>query len=239
MYTSEEKAFFFENGYLHAAGVVEGEHLDLLRTEFDRIWEAESPKVNQHKLLKYPVFIDLIEHPPIVDRHRAIFGAQTQLLQYDFLRQGPRSDAAERGWHRDFVFPGDRPLSINTILYLDDMDEEVGPTRVVPGSHRGEGLPQVPNEPLPDEVALYARAGDAAFVNGAIWHSGSCNRGSGLRRGIYLYYGYWWLKRYESEQVLPWQALENVSEARLELLGVKMPDRDIHQYRPATEYFCE
>jgi hypothetical protein len=232
MHTPKEKAFFLENGYLHASGVLDGEHLALLRDEFDRIWDLESPKVNQHKLLKYPVFIALIEHPPILDRHRALFGAQTQLLQYDFLRQGPQSDAAERGWHRDFVFPGDRPLSVNTILYLDDMDEDVGPTRVVPGSQRGTDLPPVSNEPLPGEVALYARAGDAAFVNGAIWHSGSRNTGAGLRRGIYLYYGYWWLKRYESEQELPWQALENSSEARLRLLGIKMPDRDIHQYRP-------
>ncbi len=75
MYTTEEKRFFLEHGYLHAKGMVEGEHLELLRCEFNRIWELEGPKVNQHKLLKYPVFIDLIEHPPIVDRHRAIFGA--------------------------------------------------------------------------------------------------------------------------------------------------------------------
>ena len=232
MYTPEEKAFFLEHGYLHATGVLDEGHLALLRIEFDRVWDAESPKVNQHKLLKYQAFIDLLEHPPIIDRHRAIFGAQTQLLQYDFLRQGPKSYAAERGWHRDFVFPGDRPLSINTILYLDDIDDEVGPTRVVPGSHRGEALPTARNEPVDGEVALYANAGDAAFINSAIWHSGGCNKGQGLRRGIYLYYGYWWLKRYESEQKLPWQALENASEKRLCLLGVKMPDRDIHQYRP-------
>lgn len=231
MYTLEEKAFFLQQGYLHVPAVLDDRYLALLREEFDRVWQVERPKVNQHKLLKYPAFIDLIEHPPIVERHRAIFGAQTQLLQYDFLRQGPESGAAERGWHRDFVFPGDRPLSINTILYLDDMDEVVGPTRVVPGSHRGEELPQIRDQPLPDEVALYAKAGDAAFINSAIWHSGGCNKGLGLRRGIYLYYGYWWLKRYESDQQLPWEAVENAGEARLQLLGVKMPDRDIHQYR--------
>lgn len=232
MYTAEEKTFFLEHGYLHAKGVVEGEHLELLRREFDRIWALEKPRVNQHKLLKYPVFIDLIEHPPIVDRHRAIFGAQTQLLQYDFLRQGPKSESAERGWHRDFVFPGDRPISINTILYLDDMTEEVGPTRVVPGSHRGEALPVARDQPHRDEIAVCAAAGDAAFINGAIWHTGGRNKGEGLRRGVYLYFGYWWLKRYESEQVIPWQATENASAARLELLGIKMPDRDIHMYRP-------
>jgi len=235
MDTPEERDFFLANGYLHASGVVDGDHLALLQNEFERVWALENPKVNQHKLLKYPAFIELIEHSPILDRHRAIFGQQIQLLQYDLLRQGPQSNAAERGWHRDFTFPGDRPLSINTILYLDDMNENVGPTRVLPGTHRGMSLPEIRNEPLPGEVALYARAGDAAFINGAIWHSGGCNRGLGLRRGIYLYYGYWWLKRYESDQELPWQAMEEASEMRLRLLGLKMPDRDLHQYRPDAE----
>ncbi|HZO87306.1 MAG TPA: phytanoyl-CoA dioxygenase family protein [Chthonomonadaceae bacterium] len=232
MYTAEEKAFFLEQGYLHARSVLTGDYLEHIRSEFDRVWEAEKPKVNQHRLLKYQTFLDLIAHPPILERHKAIFGEQVQLLQYDFLRQGPRSDFPERAWHRDFTFPGERPLSINTILYLDDMTEEVGPTRVVPGTHRGESWPPhaQAHDPLPGEVAVYAEAGDAVFINSAIWHTGGRNRGAGLRRGIYLYYGYWWLKRYESETALPWQAFENASEQRLRLLGVKMPAHDIHMY---------
>jgi hypothetical protein len=234
MTTPEEKQFFLEHGYLHALDVLTANHLATIQSEFDRVWELEKPRVNQHRLLKYPAFIELIEHPPILDRHRAIFGRQVQLLQYDFLRQGPRSEAQERHWHRDFSFPGDRPLSINTILYLDNMTEEVGPTRVVPGSHRGEALPPADhvNKPLPGEVAVSAAAGDAVFINSAIWHSGGRNQSAGLRRGIYLYYGYWWLKRYESNEALPWQAFENAGEQRLRLLGVRMPDRDIHMYNP-------
>ena len=149
MNTPEERDFFLANGYLHASGVVDGDHLVLLQTEFERVWALENPKVNQHKLLKYRAFIELIEHSPILDRHRAIFGQQTQLLQYDLLRQGLQSDAAERSWHRDFAFPGDPPLSINTILYLDDMNEDLGPTRVLPGTHCGTSFPTAGNEPLP------------------------------------------------------------------------------------------
>jgi hypothetical protein len=235
MLTPDEKQFFLENGYFHARGVLTGEHLALIQSEFERVWGLEQPKANQHKLLKYPAFIDLVEHPPILERHRAIFGDQTQLLQYDFLRQGPRNESfPERGWHRDFTFPGDTPVSINTILYLDDMTEEVGPTRVVPGSHRGTAWPpeEKRNQPLPGEIAVYARAGDAAFINSAIWHTGGRNKSEGLRRGIYLYYGYWWLKPYEGEQQRPWQCFENASEQRLKLLGVKMPARDLHMYPP-------
>jgi hypothetical protein len=232
--TPEEKQFFLQQGYLHVPGVLSGDHLRQVQEEFDRVWELEKPKVNQHRLLKHQLFIDLIEHPPILARHKAIFGQQVQLLQYDLLRQGPKSERPARAWHRDFVFAGDRPLSINTIIMLNEMSEERGPTRVVPRTHLGQQLPPADqhHEPLPGEVAVYAAPGDAVFINGAIWHTGGRNSTDGVRRGIYLYYGYWWLKRYESETALPWQALAGASEERLQLLGLKMPDNDIHQYDP-------
>ena len=178
--------------------------------------------------------MELIEHAPILERHQALFGAQTQLLQFDLLRQGPNSTFPNRAWHRDFSFPGERPLSVNTILFLDDRTEEVGPPRVVPGSHRGEAMPsrERVHDPSPNEVALLAKAGDAVFINSAIWHSGGRNSGAGLRRGIYLYYGFWWLKRYENDVALPWQTLDSASQQRLQLLGVKMPNCDLHQYQP-------
>jgi len=235
MITREEYDFFQREGYLHVRGVLQGDHLQLIQDEFDRVWELEKPKVNQHRLLKYQAFIDLIEHPPILERQRAIFGKQVQLLQYDLLRQGPGSTFPLRAWHRDFVFPGDRPLSINTIIMLTEMSDARGPTRVVPRTHLGEQYPPADkvNQPLPGEVAVHAAPGDAVFINSAIWHTGGRNTTDGLRRGIYLYFGHWWLKRYESDQELPWQALQNASEERLRLLGIKMPDRDLHMYDPA------
>lgn len=233
MITIDEQTFFMENGYLHVKNVLEGEHLALIQSEFDRVWELEKPPVTQHKLLKHRAFIDLISHAPILERHQAIFGNQTQLLQFDLLRQGPRNTAMpDYSWHRDFTMRGDFPLSINTILYLNDTTEEVGPTRVVPGSHRGTDKPTAAqsHDPIAEQVPVYADAGDAVFINSAIWHTGGCNHSDGLRRGIYLYYGYWWLKRYDAERALPWQALENADETRLQLLGVKMPSGDVHQY---------
>ena len=234
MITPEQKDFFLEQGYLHLPGVLRGEELDRYRAEFDRVWELEGAPVSQHKLLKHSAFIELFEHPMILEMHRTFFGNQVQLLQYDLLRQGPHSSFPDRAWHRDFVFPGERPVSINTLLYFDDMTQERGPTYVVPGSHRCEARPPKGQEnlPLPEEVAALANAGDVVFINSAIWHSGGRNETDGLRRGAYLYYGYWWLKRYEAERELPWQALEGATESRLKLLGLKMPEGDLHMYNP-------
>ena len=236
--TPEQKTHFLEQGWLHVPGVLTGDALAQAQAEFDRVWETESQPLTGTKLLRHPFFLALIENPMLLDVHRAFFGRGTQLLQYDLLRQGPRSGAAERSWHRDFTHPGDVPLSINTLVYFDDMTEEVGPTRVVPGTHRGSALPPPDkhHDPLPGEVAAYAKAGDAVFINSAIWHSGGSNRGDGLRRGAYLYYGFWWMRPFSdvepAKYAAPWQALRGASEQRLEMLGLKMPLSDIHMYRP-------
>ena len=238
MITPDQKVFFLDNGYLHLPGALRGEELARYQSEFDRVWELEGPPVGQNKLLKHPAFLELIEHPLLLGMHRAFFGSQVQLLQLDLLRQGPHSSFPKRSWHRDFVFPGDRPLSINSILYLDPMTEERGPTYIVPGSHSAEEGPPKGQEnmPLPGEVAGLAEAGDVIFINSSIWHSGGSNQTEGLRRGIYLYYGYWWLKRYDTmdagKYATPWQALENATQERLEILGLKMPSNDLHMYDP-------
>ena len=193
MLTPQDKKLFLEQGYLLVTDVLQGEHLSRIQNAFDEVWEIEeAPPCPQYKLLKHQPFIELIEHPPILEFHRSFFGNQLQLLQLDLLRQGPHSNVGERGWHRDFSFPADRPLSINTILFVDDITMEKGPTRVVPGSHRREARPSKSQKSavLEDEVAVPCPAGSAIFINSAIWHSGGRNTTDGLRRGIYLYYGY-------------------------------------------------
>lgn len=233
MWTPEEKASFLEQGYLHVKGILEPDLLTHLQEEYDRVWAlGDGIHINQHELLKHQTFIDFIEYPPILERHRAIFETQVQLLQYDLLYQGPHSDFPTRVWHRDLVHPGDYPLSINTILYLDEMTPERGPTYVIPKTHRGYEKP--PREKvfdsLPGEIPIYASPGDAIFINSAIWHSGSRNVSEGVRRTIYLYFGYWWMKPYEADQQRPYQCLIDATEQRLCLLGLKMPDGDLHQY---------
>ena len=234
MIRAHEKESFIEDGFLHVPQIVDAEHLERIRKVFDEVWDAH-PKCNQHVLLKHECFLGLIEYPPIIERHQAIFGRQVQLLQYDLLSFGPGSNFPERSWHRDFSFPGDRPVSINTILYLDEMTPDRGQTRIIPGSHREDYRPpqdERKHQPLDGEVAVEAKAGDAVFINSALWHTAATNRSNGPRRGVYLYYGYWWIKRYEYDRALPSEALIGASEQRLRLLGLKQPDRCLQMYDP-------
>lgn len=234
MLNNTDQDFFLENGYIVKENVIRGDKLKYLQEAFDVAYDKHkhTGRVSIQHLLKYKPFIDLMEDEDILNVHKTFFKNQIQLLAYDLLFQGPKSNFPERSWHRDFVFPGDHPLSINTILFVDDITMEKGPTRVLPKSHKGWEAPtnDKMRHPMEEEVAVEVPAGSAIYINSAIWHSGSRNDSEGSRRGIYLYYGYWWLKRYQLECKLPWEVLENASEQRLRLLGVKMPDHDLHMY---------
>lgn len=234
MHDDEEWQRFERDGYLHVAGALDAAELARYRAAHDAVRESAGRPWNQHKLLADPAFIELIRHPAIHGRHAAVFGSQLQLLQYDLLYQGPHQDGQERSWHRDFSFPGDHVLSINTIVYLDDIPPDGGATYVVPGSQRGRAMPPTDarkHQPLPGEVEVRPRAGDVVFINAAIWHSGGINRSDQQRRNIYIYYGHWWLKPYEPQQARPWQCLVDADADILRLLGQRQP-ADLHMYRP-------
>jgi ectoine hydroxylase-related dioxygenase (phytanoyl-CoA dioxygenase family) len=238
--TAAEAESFLKDGYCVADGVLSAEHMDRLRRACDEVLAAQkTPRVSMLPLLRHPEFLALIEHPAILERNRAIFGRQTQLISLDLHSQAPGNSEPERAWHRDLSFPGDTPVIATTIVVTDDVTMDMGPTRVVPGTHRGRATPPRDrwNEPLPGEVPVALKAGQGLFFNGAIWHSAGRNVSAQTRKVIILGYGYWWLRRYRGQsdlphQDLPWEALAGASEERLVLLGLRQPERAFHYYEP-------
>ena len=78
---------------------------------------------------------------------------------------------------------------MNSMWMLDDVTEENGATRIVPGSHRWSKQPrnmlehQV--EPHPDQALLTGKSGTVAVFNGHAWHSCTQNRTTRPRRMIH------------------------------------------------------
>jgi ectoine hydroxylase-related dioxygenase (phytanoyl-CoA dioxygenase family) len=100
---------------------------------------------------------------------------------------------------------------VNSMLMLDDMTLDNGPTRVVPGSHRwapinvpyvniGDWEPpplspedqaRVPADlsaPYPGEVLVEAPAGSAIICNSSMWHAGTLKKTDAPRRMLHLTY---------------------------------------------------
>ena len=189
---------------------------------------------------------NLLEHKPepvlralsnerLLDFAEMLVGPHVQLESITFRRTPPQpeEDGAALGFHRDMFafFPEDgvyhRPLLFNALSYLQDLTDETGPLRIIPGSHM-RALRMSPEEarrPHPEEVIVYPKAGDTAVFHCSMLHSGSPNRSSDYRYLFFLTFNHSWLKHRANYRGPVSQAVIAGARARndrrlLRLLGV-------------------
>lgn len=146
----------------------------------------------------------------------------------------PLAGAGQQRLHSD-VPKDDRGWQlVNTMVALDEVTADNGPTRVVPGSHRW-GYLNVPAENLYDGQQETDAAEDAAripadphaaydgeryvtmprgaiaVINGHLWHSGTTNRSGARRRVATISYA----RRDVPQQVVQRDVLTSALDARL------------------------
>lgn len=160
-------------------------------------------------------FVDVLEHKPdlvlsaltnkrLLDFAEMIIGPHVQLESITYRRTAPQDPNTNPilGFHRDMFaeFPQEgvyhRPLLFNALSYLQDLDDENGPLRIVPGSHL-KALSLTPEErkqPHPDEVIVYPTAGDVTVFHNAMVHSGTANYSKDYRYLFFLTMNHSWLK---------------------------------------------
>ena len=131
-------------------------------------------------LARVPSSVELIAHPRVLevcDRVLGRKGARYQLHLTQAIAIGPGSPAQQLHrdhWCFDFHrFPVDLDVEVSTIWALCDFDEANGATRVIPDTHRVEGLEYDHADSLPAEmprgsVVLYL--GAMAFLALHLYH---------------------------------------------------------------------
>lgn len=195
-----------------------------------RIWR---PKMFE----RGPEFEAVIENPRVIDLVEAILGPDCHLIANSALRTGPGEGIAF--WHADetvrFPRPRDVPLDpripipcfiLNFNYYLCDVDEALGPTQFVPGSHRSGRMPdrdELSYEGRGVESAL-GQAGTAVVWHDQVWHRGAPNQTTDRVRWV-LQAPY--ARRFISQRFypfvnyrLPEEILERATPRRKRLLGV-------------------
>jgi hypothetical protein len=204
---AEHVATFEDQGYLHLRQVFSAEQITEyhhLRDRAVRDWQftagrAEVPDAVEGLVERYPrAGLTIVAHPLLLGIAEELMGPVVQ-LDSAVLAGDPPVDPRYRGqpvaWHRDRFgfFPTGaytRPLSIIVLIYLQAMTDDVGPLRVVPGSHiepvvLSEAQREVPH---PHEVLVRTAPGDAVMVHHNLLHSGTRNTSAHERRFVGLVY---------------------------------------------------
>ena len=124
-----------------------------------------------------------VAHPVILDFAEQVVGPLVQLDNLTlaaFPSMDPEEAAGKASaWHRDrwARMPSgayERPLAFNAICYLQDLDDEYGPLRVLPSSHV-EPIALAEEEvrkPHQDELLIHMKAGDVVLTHNGLLHSG-------------------------------------------------------------------
>lgn len=164
------------------------EHIDQLKPfGFDRLGNTDHFK---NVFNRDPFWLQFIDWPGVIDLAEASMGSECHIIGQTAWRSHPGHD----GWgvHTDRLFvqmPEDMaedprftlPIMLCTAhFYLNDIDDDLCPTWVIPGSHKSGGPPKAD----PDGVIRYkgrepepvvCKAGDVLFFRSEVWHSGSKN----------------------------------------------------------------
>jgi len=149
--------------------------------------------------------------------------ATIQLSATEVITLSPGAEA--QFIHRDevlfdaFPFPNDYDVYCNTLWALGDTTEEMGATRVIPGSHR---LPGNSEFTIEDTVPVEMSRGSVMIFSGKLFHGGGGNRSNRERRLLDLGYSVSWVRQEENQYLAcPPEIARTLPEDLLRLMGYR------------------
>lgn len=217
--TQTERERYFDEGYVLIEAAIGGALLEELRDVVRELRERAQHPEQRSSDFEYEVLPSgkrvLRQILCAADYHEALWPYASQAPLTDFAADvvGPNVKFREtnlsfkepggRGfdWHQDMAFfPSTNLTPMMLFTFIEDVTEEMGPTRVIPGSHRGEfydhydeagqWLGHVAEHDKPrlctqDAVSVTGPAGSIFITNGGVVHSAGPNR-SGRPRPVLI-----------------------------------------------------
>ncbi len=150
--------------------------------------------------------------------------ARAQLVQLSLTELIALSPGAEAQYiHRDellfdaYPFDNDYEVYCNTLWAITDYTEEMGATRIVPGSHRLESDLQFAPE---DTVAAEMPRGSVLIYSGKLYHGAGANKSDRVRKALDLGYAVGWVRQEENQYLsCPIEIARTLPEDLLRLMG--------------------
>lgn len=191
--TTTRLAAMHTQGFVLLPDVLNAGQIALLRTAIDRLkpthWDYTG-LIDHYKCVfnRDPLWLPYLDRPGVIELAEAALGSDCHLIGQTAWRSHPGSIGADLHldylvmelppeWLADPTFV--LPMQICTAhFYLDDIDEYLCPTLVIPGSHRAGRKPTEGETRWQGRQAepVSCRAGDVLFFRSELWHAGSRNR---------------------------------------------------------------
>lgn len=212
MLTDQEIQFLDKHGYLNLGQLLTNEQVQQINTRLAQLMEAEGEQAGaelaESKHIRHPkeegadrladlvnkgsIFDTFYTHPRVLAGIEAVLGRQYKLssLNYRAAKPGKGLQKLHVDW-KNTVANGAYKVC-NSIWLLDDFTAHNGSTRIVPGTHKQNTLPEEvmadANEKHPDEIRIIAPAGSVFIFNSHVWHGGTTNETEKDRRSIHSYF---------------------------------------------------
>src|SRR5688572_12652532 len=237
--TEEQRMFYEANGYLVIPNALSPEALTRVRAAADRaekLWRADTTRPGWRKqsieqvmaIIEYDdVFLELMEHPKVFPIVREILGNDISMIDNDYFISPPGT-GSHAGWHSDSglsgVYGPRSTMMVKVFWLINDVTPDMGPTAVLPGSHRFPDdfkLPQVSNPgDMPGHKRMAFPAGTAWFFHGRTQHAALDNRSSEYRRVLIFNYGHFYMKVWQGYEPSERLKREAKTSVRRQLLGM-------------------
>ncbi|MCB0997493.1 MAG: phytanoyl-CoA dioxygenase family protein [Acidimicrobiales bacterium] len=229
----DASACIAEHGYVIIDELAPPATMDRIEAELDPYLEATEFGENAALGLRTRRTGSLIARSPtlrglILDelylgviRHRLAHASMVQLALTELIALSPGAEA--QFLHRDellfdaYPFANDYEIYTNTLWALSDYTEEMGATRVVPGSHKLGPEEQFTQD---DTVAAEMARGSVLIFSGKVYHGGGENRSDRVRKAIDVGFTVGWVRQEENQFLsCPPEIARSLPEELLRLMG--------------------
>ena len=196
------------DGFVYFPGVMSPDEIAQLRAEmnrlegipeyFDRVDRSWSRSFN-NVFNRGEIFVQHLDKPGIIELLEEIHGADCHIIGMTAWITGP--GRPDQGLHVDYLpislpedLIADSRVKIRIFIttahyYLDDLYEELGPTKFVPGSHLSGRDPDGDTEwKGAGEQSIICNAGDVVIFRSEVWHRGSANTSNQDRYLLQVHY---------------------------------------------------
>ena len=127
-----------------------------------------------------------------------------------------------------FPFPDDYEVHCGLLWAMSDFTDEMGATRIVPGSHKGNRT----NFADEDTVVAEMPRGSALFYTGTVYHGAGANRSNRIRQAISIAYSVGWVRQEENQYLAtPLEIARTLPDDLLKLMGYQMGSRSLGYVR--------